>query len=297
MMQSTFASYHPVINFLFFCAVIGIGIFLIHPVFLGISMAASLVYALRLGGWGTLRFFLCFLLPMMLLVAVVNPLLNQQGDTILFYYTQSRYVTMEAVVYGLLMGFMLSSVLLWFSCYNRIMTSDKFVFLFGKLMPAVSLVFSMVMRFVPNYKMQLKKISDGQKCIGRDVSNGSVREKVQHGIKIVSVMFTWALENAIDSADSMRCRGYGAGTRSTFSIYRFDKRDIFSGIILLAAAGIVLAGAVMGTCAVSFYPHIVMAEAGGRGLIVYLAYAVLCFFPVIVEIKEVIVWRRLQSGI
>lgn len=297
MMQSTFANYHPVINFLFFCGVIGIGIFLIHPVFLSISMVASLTYALLLGGKGTLRFFLCFLLPMMFLVVIVNPLVNQQGDTILFYYTQSRYVSLEAAIYGLLMGFMLSSVLLWFSCYNKIMTSDKFVFLFGKLMPAVSLIFSMVMRFVPNYKMQIKKISDGQKCIGRDVSNGSVREKVRHGIKIVSVMFTWALENAIDSADSMRCRGYGAAARSTFSIYRFDRRDLVSGLVLLLAAGIVLAGAVMGTCAVSFYPHIVMAEAGGMGLASYLAYAVLCFFPVIVEIKEVVVWRRLQSRI
>lgn len=296
-MQSTFANYHPVINFLFFCGVIGIGIFLIHPVFLSISMVASLTYALLLGGKGTLRFFLCFLLPMMVLVVIVNPLINQQGDTILFYYTQSRYVSLEAAVYGLLMGFMLSSVLLWFSCYNKIMTSDKFVFLFGKLMPAVSLIFSMVMRFVPNYKMQIKKISDGQKCIGRDVSNGSVREKVRHGIKIVSVMFTWALENAIDSADSMRCRGYGAAARSTFSIYRFDRRDLISGIVLLLAAGIVLAGAVMGACAVSFYPHIAMAEAGGMELASYLAYAVLCFFPVIVEIKEVVVWRRLQSKI
>lgn len=296
-MQSTFATYHPVINFLFFCAVIGIGIFLIHPVFLGISMAASLTYALLLGGKGTLRFFLCFLLPMLLLVVIVNPLMNQQGGTILFYYTQSRYVSLEAVIYGLLTGFMLSSVLLWFSCYNKIMTSDKFVFLFGKLVPVVSLIFSMVMRFVPNYKMQIKKISDGQKCIGRDVSNGSVKEKVRHGIKIVSVMFTWALENAIDSADSMRCRGYGTAKRSTFCVYRFDRRDAVCGIILLTAAGIVLAGAVMGACAVSFYPHIVMAESGGMGLTSYLAYAVLCFFPVIAEGKEVIVWRRLQSRI
>lgn len=296
-MYNTFATYHPIINFVFFCAVIGIGIFLIHPVFLGIAMAASLIYAILLGGKSTLKFFLCFLLPMTLLITIVNPLLNQQGETILFYYTEYRYITMEAMLYGLVMGCMLSSIILWFSCYNSIMTGDKFTYLFSKLIPALSLIFSMVMRFVPNYRMQIKKISDGQKCIGRDVSNGSAKEKVRHGIKIISIMFTWALESAIDSADSMRARGYGLPKRSTFSIYRFDRRDRIAAIILAILTGTVLVGAAMGKCAIEFYPGIVMAEADGAGLAVYAAYAALCFFPIIVEAKEALVWRHLQSRI
>lgn len=296
-MYNAFATYHPIINFAFFCAVIGIGIFLIHPVFLGIAMAASLIYAIMLGGKSTLKFFLCFLLPMTLLVTIINPLLNQQGETILFYYTAYRYVTLEAMIYGLLMGCMLSSVILWFSCYNQIMTSDKFTYLFSRLIPALSLIFSMVMRFVPNYKMQIKKISDGQKCIGRDVSDGSAKEKVKHGIKIMSIMFTWALESAIDSADSMRARGYGIQKRSTFSIYRFDSRDVIAAIILAALTGIMIAGAAIGKCAIEVYPVVAMAEADGLSLMVYIAYAVLCFFPIIVEAKEVLVWRHLQSKI
>lgn len=296
-MHSTFATYHPIINFGFFCAVIGIGIFLLHPVFLGIAMTASLVYALMLGGKGTLKFFLCFLLPMTLLITIINPIVNRQGETILFYYTATRYVTMEALIYGILMGFMLSSVILWFSCYNHIMTSDKFVYLFGKLAPAISLIFSMVMRFVPNYKMQLAKISDGQKCIGRDVSNGTAKEKVRHGIKMVSIMFTWALENAIDSADSMRSRGYGIGGRSTFSIYRFDRRDAAAALTLLAITALVLTGAAMGKCSIEMYPHIVMAQPDGMGLVTYLAYGALCFYPIVIEWKEAITWRRLQSKI
>ena len=125
---------------------------------------------------------------------------------------------MESLIYGALSGLMLASILLWFSCYNKIMTSDKFIYLFGRIMPAISLLFSMVMRFVPNYKMQIQKISNAQKCIGRDVSNGTVKEKIRHGIKIISIMFTWALESAIDSADSMRSRGYGLKNRSSFFI-------------------------------------------------------------------------------
>lgn len=295
-MKSVFSTYHPVINFGFFCAVIGLGIFLRHPVFLGVSVAASAAYALMLGGKGTLKFIGIFVAPMILIFTVVNPLVNPRGETILFF-TKYSYVTMEAVLYGLLSGFMLGTVLMWFSCYNKVMTSDKFVYLFGRIMPAISLIFSMVMRFVPNFKMQIKKISDAQKCIGRDVSNGTKKEKITHGLKILSIMFTWALENAIDTADSMRSRGYGLKDRSTFSIYRFDTRDTAALVFLAAMTAVVLAGAVTGRCAIEFYPAIVMAEMDAMTLLVYMAYLCLCFFPVAVEIKEAIVWKRSVSRI
>lgn len=296
MSNSTFATYHPIINFGFFCGVIGLGIFLMHPVFLAVGMAASLIYALMLGGKGTLRFFLSFMLPVILLIIVINPLFNHRGETILFYLG-NNYLTLEALAYGMCIAFMLASVIMWFSCYNSIMTSDKFIYLFGRIMPAISLIFSMVMRFVPNYKMQIKKISDAQKCIGRDVSNGTVMQRARHGAKIISVMFTWALENAIDTADSMRSRGYGLKNRTTFSIYRFDRRDAAAGIVMLAAACVVIAGAASGKCSIEFYPNIVMTEMDHFGIAVYAAYFVLCFFPIAIEVKEVLTWRLMQSRI
>ena len=296
MSNSTFATYHPIINFGFFCGVIGLGIFLMHPVFLAVGMAASLIYALMLGGKGTLKFFLSFMLPVILLIIVINPLFNHRGETILFYLG-NNYVTFEALAYGMCIAFMLASVIMWFSCYNGIMTSDKFIYLFGRIMPAISLIFSMVMRFVPNYKMQIKKISDAQKCIGRDVSNGTVMQRARHGAKIISVMFTWALENAIDTADSMRSRGYGLKNRTTFSIYRFDRRDAAAGIVMLAAACVVIAGAASGKCSIEFYPNIVMTEMDPFGIAVYASYFVLCFFPIAIEVKEVLTWRLMQSRI
>lgn len=50
-------------------------------------------------------------------------------------------------------------------------------------------------------------------------------KRAKHGIKIMSILVTWALENAIDTADSMKDRGYGLPGRTAFSIYRFDRRD------------------------------------------------------------------------
>lgn len=295
-MKSVFSTCHPAVNFGWFCAVIGIGIFLIHPVFLVIAVLASMCYALILGGKGTLKFIVCFLLPMVLLVTVVNALVNPRGNTVLLY-TEYSQITMEAGIYGLTTGLMLAAILLWFSCYNRVMTSDKFVYLFGRVIPAISLIFSMVMRFVPNFKMQIKKISEAQRCIGRDISNGRIQDKIHHGILIVSIMFTWSLENAIDSADSMRSRGYGLKNRTHFSIYRFDSRDVSAAIFLAIITGIVLAGMAMGKCSIEFYPQIIMAGFDWSSGIIYGAYVILCFFPVLLELKEVIMWKRLQSKI
>lgn len=295
-MRSVFSTYHPIINFGFFLAVIGTGIFLHHPVFVAVAVVASLTYALILGGKGTLKFTLIFVVPMILVCAVVNLLVNARGSTVLFY-TKYSQLTMESLIYGIMTGLMLATVLLWFSCYNKIMTSDKFVYLFGKIMPAISLIFSMVMRFVPNFKTQIQKISDAQKCIGRDVSNGTTKEKTRHGMKILSIMFTWALENAIDSADSMRSRGYGLKNRSAFSLYRFDARDTLAAIFLAVVTTIVIIGMVMGKCSMEFYPEIVMADLDVWSAVVYIAYTVLCFFPIAVEVKEVAIWKLTQSRI
>ena len=78
-----------------------------------------------------------------------------------------------------------------------------------KVAPSLSLVLSMTLRFVPKFTAQMKKVRQSQKCIGRDVSDGGLISRIKHGIKIISIMITWSLENAIETADSMKSRGHG----------------------------------------------------------------------------------------
>lgn len=295
-MKSTFGSYHPVINFVYFCAVIILGMFLLHPILLAIAVTAAFSYAFLLGGNGTLKFTCFFVIPVIAGVSVLNPLLNHRGVTILTYLGDNP-ITMEAIVYGIVSGFMFAAILLWFSCYNVIMTSDKFVYLFGRIIPSMSLIFSMVLRFVPRFKVQIKIISQAQKCVGRDVSNGSIPDKARHGLKILSIMVTWALENAIDTADSMKSRGYGLKGRTAFSIYRFDGRDTAVMLLMAVLLTIVLLGAAFGNCKAQYYPSIELAELGPAPLLVYTAYFILCYLPIILDVKEAIQWKHSQSKI
>nr|WP_317363731.1 energy-coupling factor transporter transmembrane component T [uncultured Blautia sp.] len=297
MRQDIFSSFHPSINFLYFVLVIGCSMFVMHPVFLGLSCAGGMAYYVYLKHWKALKTALWLMLPVFLISAAVNPLFNHQGITLLFYLKNGNPMTLESILYGLAAGAMLVCVLNWFSCYQVVMTSDKFIYLFGKVIPAMSLILSMVLRFVPRFKTQITKISDSQKCIGRDVTNGNVLARAKHGMKILSVMTTWALENSVETADSMKSRGYGLRGRNNFSIYRFDTRDKVFLLCLLLLGGGVLAGILTKSVHFLYYPMLQMNENTIGAALVYVCYGILCFLPVIMNITEDIKWHYMKSKI
>ena len=297
MRDDVFAGCHPAVNFLYFVLVIGCSMFVTHPVFLALSCLGGIAYYIYLKKWKALKTALWMMLPVFLLSAIVNPLFTHEGVTILWYFPNGNALTLESILYGLGTGVMLVSVLNWFSCYQVVMTSDKFIYLFGKAIPAMSLILSMVFRFVPRFQKQLEKVSDAQKCIGRDVTNGNAVQRSRHGMKILSVMTTWALENSVETADSMRSRGYGLRGRSNFSIYRFDTRDkILTGTIT-AMGLIVMVGIVTKTVHFLYYPMVTMNDVTIGSMVVYLSYGALCLLPVAINLAEDLKWHYWKSKI
>lgn len=294
--RDMFSSYHPAVNFLYFGLVLLFAMCLMHPVCLGITLAAAVAYHVYLKGHKAARFSLLFMLPVMILAAVVNPAFNHEGATILTYLPSGNPLTAESIWYGIAAAAMLAAVLSWFACYTEVMTSDKFVYLFGKIIPALSLVLSMTLRFVPRFKAQLDMVKEAQVSIGRDPAEGSVLQRLKKAVTVISIMITWALENAIETADSMRSRGYGLPGRTAFSIYRFDSRDKLA-VCWLVFCGIVLGtGWADGAFAWRYYPT-VKGTLGVLPFTFQLVYAALCFTPVFLDIREDLTWKRLQSEI
>ncbi len=297
-MEDAFSTYHPVINFFYFAVVLLFSMFFNHPAFLGISLIGAVIYSLvLLGIRRSLKFNLVGMLPMLLLVALINPLFNHGGVTIIGYWPTGNPITMESIVYGVVMAVMFIEVIVWFACYNTIMTSDKFIYLFGRVIPALSLILSMVLRFVPKFKTQLKIITQGQQCIGRDIHSGNFFRRARNGIHILSIMITWALENAIDTADSMKARGYGLKGRTSFSIFTFDTRDKIVGAVMLVLFISVCGGIIGGLAYASYNPIIRFSAFTPLSISVYTAYLAFCLMPVCVDIIEELQWRSLKSNI
>lgn len=294
--RDTFSGYHPLINFLYFGLVLLFSMFLMNPVSLLISLTGGLIYAVYLNGRRAVRFSLTFLLPMMLLAALVNPAFSHEGATILTYLPTGNPLTLESIAYGLAAAAMLAAVVLWFSCYNAVITSDKFVYLFGRIIPALSLVLSMTLRFVPRFKAQLHVISEAQRCVGRDVSNGSLLQRCRHAITIVSILLTWAMENAIETADSMRSRGYGLPGRTAFSIYRFDERDRNALIWLIFCGMYLFCGILAGGLYWRYFPTMKGVSPAPFPISFQLIYLALCLTPVFLNLQADRAWARRRSG-
>ena len=152
--RDSFSGYHPTVNFLYFGLVLAFTMVLMHPVSLLISLVSALSYAVYLNGKKAVRFSLMYLMPMMLMAAIVNPALQHAAVIILTYLPSGNPLTLESIAYGVAAAILLAAVITWFSCYTAVMTSDKFVYLFGRIIPALSLVLSMTLRFVPRFQAQ-----------------------------------------------------------------------------------------------------------------------------------------------
>lgn len=295
--KDTFSGYHPIINFLYFGFVLSFSMVFMHPFCLALSLVCALIYAVYLNGKKAMRFSLFYMLPMFLMAAILNPAFNHEGATILMYFKSGNPLTKESILYGIAAASMLVCVISWFSCYNAVMTSDKFVYLFGRIIPALSLVLSMTLRFVPKFKAQIAVVSHAQKCLGRNVSDGSVLQRVRNGVTILSIMITWALESSIQTADSMKSRGYGLKGRTAFSIYRFDKRDRSALLFLMFCGAYVIFGAFRGALYWRYFPTLKGVGFGLYPLSVFLCYFVLCVSPVLMNLMEDRKWKALQSAI
>jgi energy-coupling factor transport system permease protein len=295
-MKDNFSSYHPLVTFVFFAEVLGFSMFLLHPLCLGISLVCAAAYHVYLNGRKAVGFCLKGILPMMAFTALLNPLFSHEGRTILTYLPSGNPLTLESILYGLAAAGMLAAVVLWFACFNTVITSDKFVYLFGRIIPALSLVLSMALRFVPRFLAQLKVVTRAQKCIGKDPSRGSLFHRIRSAGAILMVMITWALENGIDTADSMKSRGYGLPGRTAFSIYRFDARDKQALTVLLLLGAAVLAGALLDGLSWRYFPTVRWSTTP-PSFAVLAAYAVLCALPLILNRKEDRKWNALRSKI
>ena len=290
-MKDPFSEYHPVVNFVYFGAVLLFSMCFIHPLCVGISFFGGAAYQRRLYAGESRGKSFRFFLPILVLAFLGNALFQHRGVTRLFLLPTGNYITLESVLYGLAAAFLLAAVFFWFTCFGKVVGCDKFIYLFGRLIPSMSLVLSMIFRFVPKFRLQYREVAAAQKGIGKVGKGSSFLTNVKNNVRILSIMITWSMENGVETADSMKKRGYGLPGRTAFSLYRFQKRDGVALAAILLLAFYVLAGSLLGAVNFWYYP-----APGGRmeGIFsasVFLSYFCLCYFPVFLHWREERKWK------
>lgn len=264
------------------------------PVLTGLALISGALYLFVRSGWKGLRGALwMFAVPFIGLL--INPLFNHNGATVLFVMNDNP-VTKEAALFGLSSGIMIAAVLLWFTTFTAIMTSDKLLYVFGSVSPKLALILSMTLRYIPLFKKQITKTNNAQKAMGLYKEDNAI-DKVKGGMRIFSVMVTWALENGVITADSMTARGYGTGKRSRFAIFKWTKQDTALLAVSAALCIFTLTAMIKGSLNFEWYPYIVPAKDGWMTTAAYISFGLLSLLPDYLQIKEETRWKSLQSKI
>ena len=295
-MTKTFAAYHPVVNFAFFAGAIGLSMFISHPLFSVVSLIFSLSYYLVLSK-GNSRKFLLWYVFLFITVVFFNGIMNTMGNTVLFVWLKNRPVTAEALFYGAVTATNFISVMLWFCCYNIILTTDKFTYLFGRFAPSITLVLTMILRLIPALVKKTKNIIGARSCIGKGSGGDSYKNKLNSGLEILSVLTSCALEDAVVTADSMRSRGYVDSQHTSYQIYKKQSRDIAVGAVFALTAIATVICIIKGCTAMQFLPAVVFPQVTVFTYIGIISYSAFLAVPLIIEFLEEITWHILKSKI
>ena len=285
-MRNPFSTYHPLVAFLYLAVAICFSMIAFHPVYVGLSFMGALATSLACRGVRRTVGSLWFLLLMWAIVAVANCAFSSAGDTELFGLFGHSF-KLEALCYGIAMGGMLATVLLWFMTYTVVMDSEASAAVFGSVLPTVSLMISQVLRLVPQFIRRGQAVGAVQNAMSAAAAK-TRGESAADNARLLSVLMGWGMEDGLQRSDAMRARGYGCGVKRTrYRRQRFAARDAVLVAVIVVLAGLNTFLATVGCSQFSFYPYM-------DTLVVwwgYFPYLALMLIPAALAGRERLLWR------
>ncbi len=286
--MKSFSYFHPLVLLIYFVSVFSVSMFIQNPIYLTLSFCGSIGFLIRINGFKpTLKSLLVFL-PLGLIIALSNPLFSHNGATPLFFINGNAF-TLEALIYGFVFALLIFCVIFWFKVFNCVFDSEKILFLFGKISPKISLIFSMALNFVPNFFKYFKEVLSVQKTVEKS--------KIKLYISCFSTVITHSFEDAIETSDSMSARGYGTGKATSFSRLYFKTIDTALLIFIVLFTTITYFAIFTQDTNFIFYPIIAYNPLNLSSCASYTAFGVICFMPTFFEIKEDLKWKYSISKI
>lgn len=284
--MNAFKKFHPVTLFLYFTFVILISIFSFNPLcliagFLGAALFCACISDIKSVIKSLIIYFIIFIA-----VTFTNPLFSHNGVTILFFINDNR-ITLEALIYGAVLGFTIIEVVYWFKCFNIVFDSERLIYILGKIFPKLALVFSMTLRFIPKFIKCFKGVYNSQRLLyGKKYT-------LKRFLLSFSAVITQAMENSVITSDSMKARGYGLKRRTFYHRFSFNVRDL---VFIMLSSGLFIVSLVCKSD-FNYYPAFVFPIINLRNAAGYAAFTFLSFMPFIYEAEEGIRWKLSVSKI
>ncbi len=213
----------------------GAALLLSNPVALAAVVAAVALAGALAGVARELRRAALFALPMALAIAVINALVTRDGLTVIVRLGQLPVlghtdVTLEATVYGLILGLRALALILCATLYTAAVDPDEVLRLFRRVSFHSALTATLATRLVPVLARDSRRLADAQRCRpGRPPSRA----------QLVRVATAGLFDRALDVAAALEVRGYGAARRPPRVTRPWSRHDLAFGVS--AASLVVLA--------------------------------------------------------
>lgn len=290
-MKNHFERFHPLVTFSYYLGALAMFMLMLHPIFLASFLLVVFVIHFIHDRCRTLQRWFFFMIATGLMIIILNPIFIERGRTLLFEVWGHRF-TLEAFMFGVTSALSIVGVIALFVSFNEMMTPNKLLYLFAKFLPQFAILLMLTLRFIPLMRRRLDEISAVQASKGISVREGTWGQKAKAGLLYVQVLLTYSLEEAIQTADSMKARGYGQGARSTYEYFRFKKKDAIALIFLVSVFIGALYGRFLEYGYLTIYPEIETLTIANWDAITLIGCLLLFVFPILVEIGGFLKWHK-----
>ncbi len=274
-----------------------------HPVWLLAVFLTTVPVAYAAGVGRQWTGLMKFVLWMCLAIVVINVLVSQQGSDVLL---QAGFrvpligvprLTAEALAFGVAMALRLGVIISAFTLLNLCVHPDDLMRAAIKLrLPYRSvLVTSLSTRFIPVLMADARTISDVQQSRGLAFGSGNIVRRIRNRGALILPLLSNSLDRAVQVAEAMESRAYGASVQRTF--YRdvpLKSEDAAAIVLLFGGMALVVVARTFGFGSYDYYPSLGELRMSSA---MWLTLVLLCLSLLSVVAAGILRRRRLRDSI
>ena len=194
-------------------------------------------------------------LPIAIVIAAVNPLVSQNGNTVILrlgeLFGQRFDVTTEAVLFGLVAGLRVLVLIAAFGLFNAVVDPDELMRSVRRFSYRSALTASLATRLVPVLVRDATRMSEAARCRARPAPRRMVARAA----------LASALDRAVDVAAALELRGYGSARRPPRLRRPWSRHDLRVAAAAAALSVVVIGLRIAGVGEFEPYPSPSMSSA------------------------------------
>jgi energy-coupling factor transport system permease protein len=248
-----------------------------HPVVLAAALLAVCLAGVLAGVGRELRRAAIFGIPLALMIAAINPFVVREGLTVIARFGEvpglGRFdVTLEATVYGGVLGLRALVIVLAAALYSAAVDPDEVLRMFRPVSMRSALTATIATRMVPVLARDGRRLADAQRCR----PDGPAPRHL-----LVRAVATNALDRALDVAATLELRGFGArlpGVAGGRARRPWSRHDVAFMLAAAALIGLATFARLSGATPFDAYPRL-ETSVGAHEAIVCTALLAVALLP------------------